>query len=129
MKNYDEIIKNICELVIKDITTFFKDKNCNYVDVELFTNVNETRTTPYLLLGCADCSWIKKVIFINDKLYITVCECEIYDDDEVLELGKDYNIVESIVFLYKWLGQYDRFLAYKNVPQDEIDKIIPKKFV
>ena len=106
------MVESVCKMVVEDIKTILVENGSNYIDIEGVVTKYGLRETPSLMLGCADCSWVKTLFISDGKLYITACECEIWDEDKTMELGVDYTNFESILFILEWLKTYGKKLGF-----------------
>lgn len=122
MKTNTEIYKtmtnNICNMIIEDIKAIFKEHKANHLKVQDFIDNNNISLCVSMSLNCADCTWVKTMFINKDKeVCVSVMECEIYEEDEVVILGKEYNIVNSIIWMLEWLTKYHN---HKNITFSKI---------
>lgn len=110
---YNEMAMNICNMIAEDVKAIFKEHNAKYLNIQSFIDNNGIADCICLSLFCADCTWVN-TIFINEnnEVCIVVDECEIYKQNTILVLGKDYNHLNSLTWLLEWLTKYHN---HKNI--------------
>ena len=82
----------------------FNKYDANYLKVQDFIDDNNIDECMPLSLNCADCTWVKTMFINKDKeVCVSVMECEIYEEDEVvlypLSIEKIKEIDEPILNL------------------------------
>lgn len=115
---YVKMAGHINDMVLCDVKMIFNKYDANYLKVQDFIDDNNIDECMPLSLNCADCTWVKTMFINKDKeVCVSVMECEIYEEDEVVILGKEYNMVNSLIGLLDWLIKYHN---HKNITFSKI---------